>query len=129
MTLVYLSAEEIVVVNRVVTGLSGGTHGLRDRNLLESIVLKPQTTFSGNELYPELHLKAAVLFEALVNYHVFVDGNKRTGFAAMAAFLDRNGYQLEVSNKEIVTVCLNVATKKLELAEIALWVKEHIYHI
>ncbi len=126
MTLAYLSADEIVAINRIVTQLSGGTHGLRDAGLLESIVLKPQTTFSGSELYQELHLKAAVLFEALVNYHVFVDGNKRTGFVAMAAFLDRNGKQLSVTDKEIVEISVNVATKKIGLAEVAVWIKERI---
>lgn len=125
MTLLYLSSDEIVAINRVVVALSGGTHGLRDKNLLESIALKPQTTYAEKALYPELHLKAAVLFEAIVNYHVFIDGNKRTGFAAIAAFLHRNGKELTVTDDEIVALCLKTATKKIELTEISLWVKSH----
>lgn len=125
MTILYLSNEEIQSINEVVVALSGGSAGLRDAGLLESIAMKPQTSFGGIDMYPDIHLKAAVLFEALVNYHVFIDGNKRTAFAAMGRFLAINHYELLVSNKEIVDVAVKVATKKLDLAEIATWIKQH----
>lgn len=125
MSYTYLSVEEVVEINKIVTTLSGGSHGLRDSGLLQSITLKPQTSHSGKELYPDIYLKAAVLFEAIVNYHVFIDGNKRTGFAALAVFLHQNGYDLTVKNAEIVTLCLQTANKELDLAEVATWVKAH----
>jgi death-on-curing protein len=40
-------------------------------------------TFSGQELYPTLFDKAAVLGYSLINNHPFVDGNKRLAFEAM----------------------------------------------
>ena len=119
----YLVADELVVVNQVVVKHTGGAHGLREPGLLESIVIKPQARLSGADLYPDLFLKAAVLYEALVNYHVFIDGNKRTGFAAMARFLYINGYTLKLTEAEIVNYTLSVATLKPSLADIAVWIK------
>jgi death-on-curing protein len=121
----YLTADELVIINQVVIEESGGMHGIRELSLLNSIALKPQTSFSGSDLYPDLFLKAAVLYESLVNYHVFIDGNKRTGFAALARFLFINGYRLVINENEIVDYTLYVATRKPDLADIAIWVKTH----
>jgi death-on-curing protein len=121
----YLSAKELLLINRIVTELSGGSHGLREPRLLESIAIKPQVRLSGADLYPDVFLKAAVLFESIANYHVFIDGNKRTGFATMARFLHINGYSLAVTENEIVSYTLSVATAKPDLADIATWLKSH----
>lgn len=67
----YITAEELVAINQTVIRLSGGSHGLREPGMLESIALKLQTEFSGQELYPDIFLKAAVIYKALVNYRVF----------------------------------------------------------
>lgn len=121
----YLSAAELIAINEVVTELSGGSAGVRERHLLESITIKPQTSFGGEELYPDIYLKAAVLYEAIVNYHVFVDGNKRTGFAAMVRFLDVNGFSFKVTNQEIEDYTVAIATDNTDLAEDAVWIKKH----
>lgn len=123
---VYLLPAEIIAINEVVVKKSGGLIGLREAGLLESIAIKPQASFSGQEVYPDLFLKAAVLFESIVNYHVFLDGNKRTGFAVMARFLYLNGYILNVENKEIVEICIQVATKNKDLSDIVTWIKQHV---
>lgn len=121
----YLSGDELLAINQVVIEESGGSHGLREPGLLDSISIKPQTRFSGADLYPDPFLKAAVLFESLVNYHVFIDGNKRTGFAAMVRFLYINGYVLVMTEEEIVRYTVAVATHKPDLADIAGWIKSH----
>lgn len=121
----YLSADELVAINQVVVEVSGGSHGLREPGLLEAIAIKPQARFSGADLYPDLFLKAAVLYESLVNYHVFIDGNKRTGLAAVARFLYINGYTLVMTEQEMVDYTVAVATQKPDLADIALWIKSH----
>lgn len=124
----YITAEELVAINQTVIRLSGGSHGLREPGMLESIALKPQTEFSGQELYPDIFLKAAVIYEALVNYRVFIDGNKRSGFASFASmvrFLGLNGYDLIISDKEIVNYTVYVATNNPDLADIAIWIKTH----
>lgn len=121
----YLSADAIAAINEVVVKNFGGSIGIREPGLLESIANKPAGGFGKHELYPGVFLKAAVLYEAIVNYHVFVDGNKRTGFATMARFLYVNGYELNITDREIVDYTIDIATKKTDLADIATWIKKH----
>jgi len=121
----YLSVEEITSANKIVVNLSGGGTGLREPGMLESIINKPKAAFGGEDLYPDLFLKAAVLFEAIVNYHVFVDGNKRTAFVCMELFLSHNKVELAVSDQEIVDFCVDTAKNNPDLAEVAVWIKKH----
>lgn len=121
----YLSAEEIAAINQVVVEESGGSIGIREPGLLDSIAQKPLSGFGDHELYPGVFLKAAALYEAIVNYHVFIDGNKRTGFAAMARFLAINGYALKITDEEIEGYTVSIAVTKTDLADIAGWIKKH----
>lgn len=121
----YLTVEEIIAINRVVIEESGGSIGVREPGLLQSIVNKPQSGFGNHELYPGVFLKAAVSYEAIVNYHVFIDGNKRTGFAVMARFLSINGYEIQVADKELEDYTIFIATTNPDLADVAAWIKKH----
>lgn len=119
----YVSAEDLLVLHAMIIDASGGSNGVRDPHLLASIAEKPAACFAGADLYPTLWNKAAILFEGLVNYHVFVDGNKRTGFVATARFLSMNGYAFMASNEDVVTTTLNVATKNISQEELAAWIE------
>jgi len=121
----YLTAEEMLVLHALVIDGYGGSHGVRDVALLESIVHKPRAAFGGKDLYPTFCGKAAAFCEAIVNFHVFVDGNKRTALIATARFLVMNGYELTATNKEAEFIILNVATKETDVESLALWIKKH----
>ncbi len=56
----------------------------------ESSVNQIYQTFGGQELYPTLEEKAAILLYLLVKNHSFVDGNKRIAASCFLYFLDRN---------------------------------------
>jgi death-on-curing protein len=60
-----------------------------------------------------------------VNYHVFIDGNKRTGITACARFLYQNGHNLSATNKEVERFVLSVAAEKIEMPIIVAWLKKH----
>jgi death-on-curing protein len=121
----YLSVDEIQAINEVVVEESGGSVGVREPGLLISIAHKPQAGFGDEELYPDIFTKAAVLYEAIVNYHVFVDGNKRTGYATAARFLAINKYELVVTNQELEDYTISIATKNPDINEVAAWLKQH----
>lgn len=121
----YLSAQQILILHALVVDETGGSHGVRDISLLESIVVKPASRFGGKELYKGIFVKAAVLLEAIVNYHVFVNGNKRTGFVAAARFLAINGYIFTASNKGIEKTVVMIATKKISQTKLASWLKRN----
>ncbi|MDO8474532.1 MAG: type II toxin-antitoxin system death-on-curing family toxin [bacterium] len=121
----YLNAQELLVIHSEIIDQTGGLHGVRDTNLLQSIIEKPRGRFGGKELYKGILLKAATYLQSLVQYHVFLDGNKRTAIGATARFLFLNGYELKATNKEVESFVLKVAVKKLDLQVIASWMQKH----
>ena len=119
----YLSAQDVLVLHAMVIDATGGSNGVRDAHLLASIAEKPRACFAGKDLYATVWIKAAILFEGLVNYHVFVDGNKRTGLIATARFLSLNGYEFKASNEESVVMALRIATKEVSQEALAAWLE------
>ena len=83
----YLTLAEIVNLHLLIAKATGGASGIRDLGALESAIAQPKATFDGKDLYSSLPEKAAVLCFSIVQGHPFVDGNKRTGHAAMATLL------------------------------------------
>ncbi len=121
----YISAKELLVIHSEIITQTGGMHGVRDIGLLQSIIEKPKASFGGNELYKGIFTKGAAYLQSLVQYHVFIDGNKRTGIGATARFLFLNGYQLNITNKGMEKFVLKIAVEKLDLAIIAGWLEKH----
>ena len=58
---IYISVDEVIEIHERMVESTGGSHGLRDRNRLESAVMLPQQTFDQVELYPTIIEKAAIL--------------------------------------------------------------------
>lgn len=85
------SLQEILELHRQLILRFGGAEGVRDKGLLESALVRPQTGY-----YDTLSMQAAALLQSLCRSHCFVDGNKRVAFAAAAIFLRVNGYRLRV---------------------------------
>lgn len=121
----YLTAEDILVLHALVIEEFGGSHGVRDVGLLKSIVEKPRARFGGADLYTTLWTKAAAFCDALVNFHIFVDGNKRAALICTARFLSLNGYELTATNKAAEKMIIDVATKKMTADDVATWLKKH----
>ena len=65
--------------------------GLRDENVLESALARPQQKWHYDNATDVPMLAAAYAF-GLVKNHPYRDGNKRIGFLAMVTFLGVNGY-------------------------------------
>jgi death-on-curing protein len=121
----YLTIEQVLFLHARLIEETGGSHGVRDLGLLESAVARPQATFGGADLYPDLSSKAAAFMESLIRNHPFIDGNKRTGIAAAALFLLQNGWRLKATNSELENFTLYVAESKPELSEITAWFQTH----
>jgi death-on-curing protein len=105
----YLSAEQVLFVHARLIEETGGTHGVRDLNILLSALGRSRAPFDDEELIPDLFSKAAALLEALILDRPFIDGNKRTGVVAAGLFLRQKGYRLIAKNEELVSIGLGVA--------------------
>ncbi len=122
----YLTPQNVIQIHFELVEETGGLHGLRDLGLLESAVARPQASFGGRDLYPNLGLKAAALVHSLLLNHVFSDGNKRTATISMIEFLILNGKEFKATNEELVNFALWVENKKPTIEQIAKWIKKHV---
>ncbi len=121
----YLAPEQVLFIHYRLIEETGGSHGIRDIQMLQSAVARPMATFSKKDLYSGLFLKAAALMHSIIKKHPFVDGNKRTAITAASIFLLRNSCRLTASNKELERFTLKVAAEDVELQEIAGWLERH----
>ena len=85
----YLTLVELLAIHADQIEPYGRSPGVRDLGALEAALYRPQTGY-----YADLIEQAAALWESLAQNHPFIDGNKRTAFAATYTFLSINGAQL-----------------------------------
>ena len=122
----YLTLNEVLELYLLIMKQSGGAVGIRDVNALESAVAQPRMTFGGQELYPSIAEKAAVLGFSLTKNHPFLDGNKRIGHAAVETFLVLNGYEIDATVDEQEQVITDIASGKINREVFTEWIRSHI---
>lgn len=102
----------------------GGLIGVRDGNVLESALARPQQRWH-YEPEADLETLAAAYMYGLYSNHPFRDGNKRVSFLAAVVFLELNGLGFEATDEEVIEQTLALAAGKVEEAELAGWVRSH----
>ena len=122
----YLTLAEVVDLHGLITRTTGGASGIRDLRALESAIAQPKATFDMNDLYPSLVDKAAVLCFSIVQGHAFVDGNKRTGHAAMSTFLLLNDAEIEATIDEQEQIMLALASGQMHQQQFTAWLSMHV---
>jgi len=110
----FLTVEDVFAIHGRGIARYGGDPSLRERGLVESAVLAPQTGY-----YESLAQLAAVLTFGLVKNHGFVDGNKRVATAAMGAFLAVNGFALRIAADKWEAIIVGVASGTVSREELA----------
>lgn len=103
--------------------LHGGAPGVRSEDMLESALARPlQKVADGTP--DRCELAAAYLFGIAKN-HPFVDGNKRTAFAAADLFLFFNGLSVEASQQDVIQFVLMVAAGEIDEAGATAFFRDH----
>ena len=121
----YLTGEEILVIHARLIDETGGLHGIRDMNLLSSLMERPKMSFGGKELYLDIFAKATVYFTACAYHHIFMDGNKRTAVSIAIRFLFQNGWEFVASNKELENFAVKAVENKFTIDVVAEWFKKY----
>jgi death on curing protein len=124
----FLTKRGILALHHQQIAEHGGTSGLRDEGLLESTLAKAQNLLFYVPQSTLWDLAAAYSYGFIQN-HVFIDGNKRVGLAAAAAFLYLNRYEMICTEAEEVSVVLAVATGKMTQLELAAWFEKVTVHL
>ena len=124
--MIWISAEDVILIHsRVIEG-SGGLDGLRDRDGLEAAVSAPMQTFDGKGLYPTDLEKIARLGFGLASNHAFVDGNKRIGAMMTQLLLKWNGYDLTLRSGELAEMFIAIADGTAKEKDLLDWISRHL---
>ena len=123
--MIYLSPEQLLFLHARLVDETGGSHGVRDLNMLLSALGRPGASYDTRDLYSDIYTKAAALMDSLIHNDPFLDGKERTGIAAAAIFLRMNGYQLSGTNTDLEEFALEVAQSKHHIEDMAGWFQMH----
>ena len=103
----YLDLDDLVMIARRTIGADAG---VADYGLLESALARSRALIFGSDAYPDLHLKAAALFQSLARNHALVDGNKRLAWTACRTFLAINGEWISAPEDDRFDFVVRVTT-------------------
>jgi len=104
----------------------GGSSGVRDEALLESVLARPRQLFAYGDPPPDLADLAASLAFGVARNHPFVDGNKRTAHVCYRTFIALNGGDLVASAEEKYAAMIGLAEGSIGEHDFAAWLRERI---
>src|SRR5438876_9131441 len=118
----FLTVAEVLAMHGDQIQRYGGSHAIRDQGLLEAALFRPQTGY-----YADLIEEAAALWESLAQNHAFIDGNKRTAFAATHTFLAVNGAVITADANDTYTLIARLYERnEFSFEKLAAWLRAHI---
>ena len=134
----YLSKQDIADIHADLAAevlRSGGEplpefrYGKQDE--IEALIAAPQRRFYGQDAYPTLAEKAAIIFYTVNRQHMFPNGNKRLSTLCLGTFLLLNGVDLDATPQDLTAKALWLATAEaLEFpaikAELVAWIEAHM---
>ena len=120
---IWLDASEILDMHSEQLALFGGPYGVRDEGLLESALARPQNRWHYGET--DLAELAAAYAFGLARNHPYIDGNKRTAFAALMVFLRVNGVLFSPDPAEATAIMLALAAGEVDEARLTRWIRDN----
>ncbi len=115
--------EDVVLgFHRQQLAAHGGGEGVRDMGLLQSALARPMNAFYYNQVISLSQLAACYAYGIAKN-HAFIDGNKRTAYVVMRAFLLGNGFDIEASKEEKYEIMYRLAAGELSEEQLADWLE------
>src|SRR3989339_2226292 len=106
--ILYFNLKHAIQTHDKIIEISGGSFGLHDEGLLESVI----THVKNDQYYPTIPDKLTHIVYSVAMNHAFSDGNKRSAIALGGFFLLINGYGRRVG------------TFIIEMENIVLWVAQ-----
>ena len=122
---VFLTFDETLEIHAYQIGHFGGSDGMRSREMVESSIGMPSSTFGGAYLHPTVPDMAAAYLFHLVENHPFLDGNKRVGTMSALVFLELNGYDFDATDDELTDIVLQVAGGKMPKDVLSAFFRQH----
>ena len=119
----YPSPADLIEAHAGALGISLRTarHHVLHRGALEAVAMRPQTHahYRGADDIEQ----AAVLAEGLCRDHCFVDGNKRTAWAATLTFLLVRTGRTVPTSAEAAEMMLHLTLGDVDASDVARWLR------
>jgi death-on-curing protein len=125
-TPIFLTLERILEIHDEQLSVFGGRAGIRDITLVESAIGMPRQSFGGEFVHGDLAGMAAAYFFHINMNQPFTDGNKRTGAAAAAIFLEINGIDFDVDPDEYAELGVALGAGKLSKSDVTVFFRQHV---
>lgn len=122
----YPSSEQVSRLYDRTIDATGGERGYISKSNLEYLL---DTVRNVGERLPRrkaIIKKAAFLLYNVIIVHPFLNGNKRTAFGLMEAFLESNGYKVSVNATEGFEFLVGVAAGRISESEAEDWIAKHL---
>lgn len=124
MSIIWIQRAVVLAAHDEQLAEHGGPSGIRDENMLESALARPQNLMAYGD--PDIAELAAAYAFGITRNHPFVDGNKRTAFVAMILFLALNKKSLTAQHADCVLMMLKLAAGEITEANLATWIRNHL---
>ena len=121
----YLTVIEVLAIHAAMIDGFGGADGIRDLGALESAIFRPGTGYYDGPVE-----EAAALMESLLQNHPFIDGNKRTAFAAADLHFRWNGLRYSRTVEDAAAFIDSMfASRDIDAALITDFLRNHTTHL
>lgn len=120
----YITLSELIYINGMVLNrhdIATGKQQIRDVQLLEAAVQRPQASAFGQDAYPTLRAKVAALMHSVARNHPFTDGNKRTATVGAVFMLRVNGEHVIWLQDDAEAMIVGMAEGSVSLDQMAVW--------
>jgi len=124
--MIWITADDIILIQEQIIRRTGGLSGVRDLDGLEAAIAAPMQSFGGKDLYQTEIEKIARIGFGLVTNHAFVDGKKRIGAMTVQLLLKWNGYELRLNHGELADMFIAVAAGSAGEDELYDWIMQHL---
>lgn len=114
MTIEHLTLDDLLAL-----AADLGVSKVRDLGLLDAAAHRPQSSLMGQDAYPSVHEKAAVLLESVARNHPLIDGNKRLAWMAVFVFYGLNDIDLDAPEDDAYDLVIAIATGSISYGEAA----------
>lgn len=108
-----ITIEDVIYINDLTIKKHGGTKGIKNISLIESSLNSGLATFDGQDLYPKIEDKIAMISYSFIKNHGFNDGNKRVGCIILLTLCHKNNITIKPSQKDLINLGLGVASGNL----------------
>lgn len=125
----YLSTEQVEGLHNKILDLTGGEHGDLSRSNLEYLLEAVKNVGERLATRQAIIKKAAFLFYNLVVQHPFVNGNKRTAFELVKAFLEINRCGIRAKQAEVYAFLSELASGHVSLSQAENWIATNLAQV